>query len=616
MNRNIILLTLGFALSIAFADTATQSDWSYGPGLWLQDLNWIPRFYSNSNVEYLDPGCIKLLISSEKYNISEGVDGSRGIYSEDIDGDGDKDILVAMQSDIAAIIWLENTDGTGTSWTDHTVDGDLHTPLSVYSQDMDGDGDMDVLGVDHWYDYVVWWENVDGAGVNWTEHTIDESFSDPLSIYCNDIDNDGYMDVIATGSAGYLSWWRNVDGTGSNWLEHPVDSLIGYSPSVCSEDIDGDGSMDILGTSFSKNDVIWWENADDSGTVFIKHVIDQHFTSAHSICSVDMNGDGYMDVLCAGVGEWDNNTNMVLGGVKWWENSDGSGTTWIEHEIDTSSGAVAVHSVDLDDDGNMDVISTNYDTDNVQWYTNEDGTGTQWNKNVLLSFHIVPYDRAIYSADLNGDGKPDILGSDDVRIVWWDLNIHAMAGWLESSCLFLGNDPGWGSIDWSDSEPAGTSVSFQVRASDSPDSTEMGAWSDTLFAPCSLAGILDEYDSFFQYRVILQRSDSTVSPVLEDVTITWDPVGIDGGEPCELRLLPVFPNPSSGFPVLRFSLPESGSVELSVFDLSGRMVQAIEENEYSAGYHEIQMESLSSGIYFCRMTVGDFIATQRFVVVQ
>ena len=614
MCRMLMAVILVCSISIVFADTATQNNWSWGPGLWLQDFNWNGRFYNMSNVAYLDSSYIRLQTSG-KISIYEGVDGPRGIHSEDIDGDGDKDILAAMQYG-DAIIWYENIDGTGTSWMDHTVAGDLLSPVSVYSQDMDGDGDMDVLGVDKSNDCVAWWENIDGAGVNWTEHIIDENFPDPLSIYSNDINSDGYMDVLATGSAGYLSWWKNVDGSGLNWLEYPVDSLIGFSPSVYSEDINGDGNMDILGTSFSKNEVIWWENADDSGTVFIEHIVDDEYLfSPHSICSVDINGDGYMDILCAGVGEWDNNTNMVLGGVKWWQNGNGSGNYWIEREIDTSSGAVAIHSADLDDDGNMDVISTNYDDDNVQWYINEDGIGTQWKKSVLPS-DIAPCDRSVYSGDLNGDGKPDILGSDYSSIVWWNLNDHVMEAWLESSCLFLGNDPGWGSIDWSDSEPAGTSVAFQVRACNSPDSTEMGAWSDTLYSPCSLAGILQEHDSYFQYRVILQTSDSSFTPVLEDVTITWDPVGMEGGEDCELHFFPVSPNPSSGFPVLRFSLPESGSVELSVFDLSGRIVEVVEEIEYSVGYHDVQLENLSPGIYFCRMTSGEYTSTQRFVVIE
>jgi len=83
-----------------------------------------------------------------------------------------------------------------------------------------------------------------------------------------------------------------------------------------------------------------------------------------------------------------------------------------------------------------------------------------------------------------------------------------------------------------------------------------------------------------------------------------------------LSLLPFTPNPSAGSPAIRFSLPEPAFVELSIFDLSGRLVSMMNGNEYSSGYHDVLPGDLSPGIYFCRMISGDFTATQRFVVIE
>jgi len=35
-----------------------------------------------------------------------------------------------------------------------------------------------------------------------------------------------------------------------------------------------------------------------------------------------------------------------------------------------------------------------------------------------------------------------------------------------------------------------------------------------------------------------------------------------------------------------------------------------------AGYHQVQLDELAPGIYFCKMIAGEFTATQRFVVIE
>ena len=226
---------------------------------------------------------------------------------------------------------------------------------------------------------------------------------------------------------------------------------------------------------------------------------------------------------------------------------------------------------------------------------------------------------SVYSEDIDGDGDMDMLGTVDGedKIIWWKLDTYSPVGTLESSILDLGNDPGWGAIDWSESTPSGASVSFLVMASD--DYTIMGAWSDTLTAPCNLDGILNDYNSYFQYKVLLETVNLETTPSLHDVTLSWDPLGI--GEtsepiPTSTTLLPISPNPVKGTPVIRFGLPEPASVEISIFDLSGRLVSEIHGDEYSPGFHNVLLGDFSPGIYFCRMISGDFTATQRFVVIK
>ena len=363
------------------------------------------------------------------------------------------------------------------------------------------------------------------------------------------------MDVLGAASLYFgITWWENVSGSGTSWIEHTVAGYINGACSVYSADVNGDGYMDVLGAASQDDDISWWENMNGSGTSWTRHTVDGDFNGANSVYSADVNGDGYMDIL--GTGAFDN--------ITWWENVGGSGTSWTKH------------TVDFDFRGN-----------------------------------------SVYSADVNGDGYMDVLGAGSYadEIAWWDLGGYSSDGYLESSCLYLQNDPGWDFIDWTAEEPAGTSVSFLVRSCDSPNITSMGSWSDTLHTPCSLLGLLAEGDSYFQYKVILQTSDSIVTPRLDDVTVTWNPTGIEESEYYSLGLMPFTPNPSSS-PQVEFYLLEAGNARFSIFDLSGRLVSEIVETEYPAGYRILYLDTLNPGIYYCRMITVDFTATQQFVVLE
>jgi len=64
------------------------------------------------------------------------------VYTADVDGDGDMDVLSSSMDD-DKIAWYEN-DGSE-SFTEHAISYAADGAYSVYAADVDGDGDMDVL---------------------------------------------------------------------------------------------------------------------------------------------------------------------------------------------------------------------------------------------------------------------------------------------------------------------------------------------------------------------------------------------------------------------------------------------------------------------------------------
>jgi hypothetical protein len=79
----------------------------------------------------------------------------------------------------------------------------------------------------------------------------------------------------------------------------------------------------------------------------------------------------------------------------------------------------------------------------------------------------------------------------------------------------------------------------------------------------------------------------------------------------------VAPNPMHSSARLRFSMPESGAVEISVYDLSGRVVLRRQAGEFDPGEHSIGLDTttLDPGVYFIRMDLSGDVLSEKFVII-
>ena len=77
-----------------------------------------------------------------------------------------------------------------------------------------------------------------------------------------------------------------------------------------------------------------------------------------------------------------------------------------------------VYAVDLDGDGDLDVLSASWGDDKIAWYAN-DGTGRFGSQQIITSLTYLA--RSVYAADLDGDGDLDVLSASagDDRIAWY-----------------------------------------------------------------------------------------------------------------------------------------------------------------------------------------------------
>ncbi len=616
MTKKASIMFMLLVSSLAFGSSVMQSTWTGGPGYMGPMSNWANGFfYVSSGICYWEWQAHNLTLAS---NIPTWVDNTCdwpfGISSADIDADGDQDLIGAISGGHQGdddIIWWENLDGYGSEWGRFVIDPYFDGAAGVCSEDIDGNGSMDVVGSAVHASQMAWWSNDDGTGLVWTKHVIDSDYADATRVASADMDGDGDMDVLAASWwRDEVSWWENTDGVGETWTKWIIDYGLLGTREVVPCDVDGDGYMDVMGQAVYDHEVYWWRNTDGSGETWTVNVISSVAGSGpRCLDAGDIDGDGDLDAV---VGMWGTREYV------WYENLDGVGMLWSSKKLiwdgvdDNCPSDVEV--TDLDGDGDADVaIAVSNSGGDLLWCENVSGTGETWDSHYIDEGSNSP--TSVSAVDLNQDGVNDlaVVLSAGQMVYWWDLEDEMSSGFLESTILETNSTPDYQTFLWDAETPMGTTVGFQIRASD--DYEAMGDWSDILYTcPVATDSVISDGCRYFQYRTILETTYPEITPIVSTVTIQWNTLGIEGsGEVAPL--LTSAGNPSPGTATIFVNCAEPLELAISLFDLSGRQVRRIPIREYSPA-SSIQLDNLQPGVYLCTATGEEIRECLRLVIID
>jgi len=129
---------------------------------------------------------------------------------------------------------------------------------------------------------------------------------------------------------------------------------------------------------------------------------------------------------------------------------------------------------------------------------------------------------------------------------------------------------------------------------------------------------------------LYKMDHESAKPVLAHLQSTYRPfressetavLGVEepaAGLPREIRLEQNYPNPFNPTTVIRYQLPAGGDVRLSVSDLLGREVAVLVNETKAAGSYDVRFDGkkLSSGVYLCRLTAGQYAGTRKMILVK
>lgn len=102
-----------------------------------------------------------------------------------------------------------------------------------------------------------------------------------------------------------------------------------------------------------------------------------------------------------------------------------------------------------------------------------------------------------------------------------------------------------------------------------------------------------------------------------DYNVTGTPVNT-GTVPKHFSLSQNYPNPFNPSTNIKFTMPKDGFVTLKVYDMIGSEVKTLVEGNHKAGIYNIYFEGseLASGVYFYRLSTGDFTDTKKMILVK
>lgn len=335
----------------------------------------------------------------------------------DVDGDGDLDVLAALEADENR---LYLNDGTGKlTWKKGVFKAAKHDTEHVRVADFDGDGHIDVVFVaedDQTHEYYL--GNGDGTFRDVSDRLLAKSEGNGLDV--GDVDGDGWPDVVVgnSGSEGQNFLWINDPARPGHFMECTLENLPQVNDATQSiklADLNGDGHLDmVIGNEVPPNSILF----NDGSGVFTADATALDLPvllETREVLAVDVDGDGDLDLVFANLtsngGDWDKDPQMRL------LINDGHGKftdeTAARLPANRFSTYAAMH-VDFDHDGHPDLLLSaikipGFTPDQVRAYRN-DGRGYFTDvTETTIPASVMGRNWNMTIGDLNGDGINDVL---------------------------------------------------------------------------------------------------------------------------------------------------------------------------------------------------------------
>jgi IPT/TIG domain/FG-GAP-like repeat len=321
--------------------------------------------------------------------------------------------------------------------------------------DFDGDGRQDGLRL---YSSAADVQISGGSGFATMQRWSSTAFHGTVVTTVGDVNGDGKDDLIGVNNSptDHSTWVMLANSTATSfgapvqWSSQPFAGTV----TTTVGDVNGDGKADLIGVNNSSTDHSTWVML-SSGSSFGTPVQWSSLPFAGTVVTLagDVDGDGDADLVGVNDSATDHSTWVML-------SSGSSFAAPVQWSSTAFSGTEKTLLADVDGDGKVDLVGVNdVPTDHSTWVMLSNGTA--FRTPGLWTSQAVPGADGTLVADVTGDGKADALGPDDQG----GMNVKASTG-----TSFAAN------VNW----PAGNAATW-VELSGGTSFSARRAWSTTPF---------------------------------------------------------------------------------------------------------------------------------------
>lgn len=342
----ISVFCVGFSASAQFGPQQVVDENVYGiTKIVTADLNnngfpdiiTSQKYYNNNKISYF----INLGTGSfgPQNILTTNVNSSEGIAAGDLSGNGWNDI-VAISQNPYTVLWFPNSEGSFPE--EILIDSGLIMPEDVEIVDIDNDGLLDVVVLDH--TNIIVYYNL-GNGLFNKVVTPNNEF-EYYAFTIADIDGDGFKDIII--GSGIVLVYMNEGGS---FITHDIarsNSIVnsGFSFMLHSADLNGNGTSDLVIDGKANSEISWYANDGNGYFTFMQAI--ETTNQCRSVATADFNNNGSLDIVA---------TLYQEGEVAiYYNNGEGTFGEKTLISIGLPANTVATAPADLNNSGFADII--------------------------------------------------------------------------------------------------------------------------------------------------------------------------------------------------------------------------------------------------------------------